>query len=108
MSLPASEGDFTPRAGFQGRTAYQLISKFLDLSRCYQKDILRPRTSQYWFERTLNLRLDRSARMMAVLRHAKFRRFVYLYCATKYGEKNFSWSLICDIINSKLDMVSVR
>ncbi|QKX60427.1 uncharacterized protein TRUGW13939_07572 [Talaromyces rugulosus] len=105
MPLPAPEVDFSPRAGFEGRTAYQLISKLLDLSSGHQQDILRPRISQYSFERILNPRLDRSARMMAVLRHAKFRRFVHLYCTTKYGEKNFSWSLICDIINSKLDMI---
>lgn len=106
MSLPAIQDDISSRTDLEGQTAYQLISKFLEMEYEEQKQVLPPREFKNWVERVFRIQPDQPASMSVVLRHVEFCRLVHLYCATKYGEQNFSWSLIFDIVSGKLHKVS--
>jgi hypothetical protein len=105
MAVLMANRETIKKGNTEGYMALQIITKFEELLITEQEKILTPVGLNGWLNNVFGVELDHNARILVVLRHTEFRRFVLRYCSTRYGEKHFSWSTMVNIISSKLDEV---
>jgi hypothetical protein len=89
-------------------SAARLITAFEELSPEDRVKVLKDKGFKEWMQNDLQLPSNNSARIVAVMRHEKFRKLVQRYSSIQYGRRSFNWTIMCKIICSKLDCVSIE
>lgn len=93
------------QANSEGFNAQIIISRFECIPVGQRHEILTQTKLSDWLQNVFGVNIQHTARILSILQHNTFRSLFLQFCLTRYGERNFAWSLATKIIQSKLDCI---